>query len=102
MQIELSSEQKLLRDEIRRFAEEVVKPRARELDEKGVLPRDFFDMAGELGLAGITVPEEYGGSGMDNISYCVVIEEISRYCATSGVVNAGYATRTDGIKLCSC
>ena len=86
MHIELSSEQKLLRDEIQRFAKEEVKPRAKELDEEGVLPRDFFDMAGELGLAGIAIPEEFGGSGMDNISYCVVIEEISRYCATSGVI----------------
>jgi butyryl-CoA dehydrogenase len=86
MKIELLPEQKLLQETVRRFAEEVVKPRAREIDESGEFPRALFDQAGELGLAGVTVPEEYGGSGMDSISYCLVIEEISRVCASSGVI----------------
>ncbi len=86
MHIELSEEQVLLRDSVRRFAEEVVKPRAKEIDESGEFPRGFFDQAGEMGLAGVAIPEAYGGSGMDTISYCVVIEEISRVCATSGVI----------------
>src|SRR6185312_10817998 len=86
MKIELSEEQKLLQETVRRFAEEVVKPRAKEIDESGEFPRDFYDQAGELGLAGVAMPEEYGGAGMDTISYCVVIEEISRMCATSGVI----------------
>jgi butyryl-CoA dehydrogenase len=86
MRIELSEEQKLLRETVRRFADEVVRPRAKEIDETGEFPRDFFDQAGELGLAGVAVPEEYGGAGMDTISYCLVIEEISRACATSGVI----------------
>ena len=86
MEIELSEEHKLLRDNVRRFAAEVVKPRAKEIDETGEFPRSFFDQAGELGLAGVSVPEEYGGAGMDALSYCLVIEEISRVCATSGVI----------------
>lgn len=86
MNIELSEEQVLLRDSVRRFAEEVVKPRAKEIDESGEFPREFFDQAGELGLGGVAVPEAYGGAGMDTISYCLVIEEISRVCATSGVI----------------
>src|SRR4029077_11501332 len=86
MKIELTEEQKLLQETVRRFAEEVVKPRAKEIDESGEFPRAFFDQAGELGLAGVAMPEEYGGAGMDMISYCVVIEEISRMCATSGVI----------------
>jgi alkylation response protein AidB-like acyl-CoA dehydrogenase len=86
MHIELSEEQRMLREEVRRFAEEVVKPRAREIDESGIFPREFFDQAAELGLAGISMPEEYGGSGMDLISYCLVIEEIARVCATSAVI----------------
>jgi butyryl-CoA dehydrogenase len=86
MEIELSEEQKLLRDSVRRFAEEVVRPRAKEIDESGEFPRAFFDQAGELGLAGVTVPEAYGGGGMDAVSYCLVIEEVSRVCATSGVI----------------
>ncbi|HVG06217.1 MAG TPA: acyl-CoA dehydrogenase [Thermoanaerobaculia bacterium] len=86
MRIELTEEQKLLQETVRRFAEEVVRPRAKEIDESGEFPRPFFDQAGELGLAGVSVPEEYGGGGMDALSYCLVIEEISRVCATSGVI----------------
>jgi butyryl-CoA dehydrogenase len=86
MEIELNDDQKLLRDTVRRFAEEEVKPRAKEIDETGEFPRRFFDQAGELGLTGVAVPEEYGGSGMDTLSYTLVIEEVSRVCATSGVI----------------
>jgi butyryl-CoA dehydrogenase len=86
MNIELTEEQKLLQETVRRFAEEVAGPRAKEIDQTGVFPRDFFDQAGELGLAGVSVPEEYGGAGMDTLSYCLVIEEVSRVCATSGVI----------------
>ncbi len=86
MRIELTEEQKLLQETVRRFAEEVVRPRAKEIDESGEFPRAFFDQAGELGLAGVSVPEGHGGAGMDTVSYCLVIEEISRVCATSGVI----------------
>ena len=86
MHIELNDEQQLLRDEIRRFAEEVVRPIAKEIDAKGVFPTDTIRQAAEMGLAGVAVPEEYGGSGMDTISYCLIIEEISRVCASTGVI----------------
>jgi butyryl-CoA dehydrogenase len=86
MKIELSEEQKLLRENVRRFAEEVVAPRAKEIDESGEFPRSFFDQAGELGLAGVAMPEEYGGAGMDTLAYTLIIEEVSRVCATSGVI----------------
>ena len=65
MNIELSEEHKLLRDEVRRFAEEVVAPKAAEIDQTGEFPRDTFDQAAELGLGGVCVPEEHGGAGMD-------------------------------------
>jgi butyryl-CoA dehydrogenase len=86
MHIELTEEQKLLQETVRRFAEEVAKPRAKEIDQTGEFPRSFFDQAGEIGLAGVFIPEEYGGGGMDTVSYCIAIEEISRVCATSGVI----------------
>lgn len=86
MHIELNEEQKLLRAEVRRFAEEVVKPLAREIDESGTFPRESYQQAGEMGLAGVFVPEEHGGSGMDMLSYCLVIEEISRACGSTGVI----------------
>jgi butyryl-CoA dehydrogenase len=86
MLIELSEEHRLLRETVRQFAEAEVKPRAREIDASGEFPRDFFTKAGELGLAGVAVPEQWGGAGMDPIAYCLVIEEVSRCCATSGVI----------------
>jgi butyryl-CoA dehydrogenase len=86
MKIQLLEEQKLLRDSVRRFAEEVVAPRAREIDQSGEFPRQFFTQAAELGLAGVAVPEQYGGAGMDTLAYCLVMEEISRACASSGVI----------------
>lgn len=86
MQIVLTEEQELLRESVRRFAREVVRPRAKEIDESGEFPLDFFRQAGELGLTGVAVPEEHGGAGMDAVSYCLVIEEVSRVCATSGVI----------------
>jgi butyryl-CoA dehydrogenase len=86
MQLELSAEHRLLKETVRRFADEVVAPRAKEIDQTGEFPRGFFAQAGELGLAGVAVPEEYGGAGMDGLAYCLVIEEVSRACATSGVI----------------
>jgi butyryl-CoA dehydrogenase len=86
MEIQLTEEQLLLRENVRRFADEVVRPRAKEIDKTGEFPRRFFDQASELGLAGVAAPEEYGGGGMDYLSYSLVIEEISRACANSGVI----------------
>jgi butyryl-CoA dehydrogenase len=86
MNFELSEEQEMLRAAVREFAEEVVRPRAAIIDQTGEFPRDLFAEAGKLGLAGVSVPTEYGGSGMDLVSYAIVIEEISRACANTGVI----------------
>jgi butyryl-CoA dehydrogenase len=71
---------------VREFAEDVVRPHAARIDQTGEFPRDVFAEAGKLGLAGVAVPPEYGGSGMDTVSYSIVIEEISRVCANTGVI----------------
>ena len=86
MDLELSEEQALLQSSVREFAEERVRPRAAAIDQSGEFPKDLFREAGELGLAGVSVPTEFGGSGMDTVSYAVVIEEISRACANMGVI----------------
>jgi butyryl-CoA dehydrogenase len=86
MNLELSEEQRLLQQAVREFAEEVVRPRAAAIDQSGEFPKDLFRQAGELGLAGVAVPAEHGGSGMDCVSYAIVIEEISRVCANMGVI----------------
>jgi butyryl-CoA dehydrogenase len=82
----LTEEQSLLQRTIREFAESEVKPLAKELDETGHFPRGTFQKAAELGLTGVAVPEQYGGAGMDHISYAIVIEEVSRACASTGVI----------------
>ena len=86
MNLELSEEQKLLQRTVREFAESEVKPLARELDETGHFPRETFRKAAELGLTAVALPESEGGAGFDHISYSIVIEEISRVCASTGVV----------------
>ena len=86
MDLGLSEEQKLLQRTVRDFAESEVKPLARELDETGRFPRENFRKAAELGLTAVAFPEQYGGAGMDHLSYSIVIEEISRVCASTGVI----------------
>ena len=86
MNLALTDDQQLLQRSVREFAEAEVKPRARELDETGHYPRDFVAKAAELGLLAVAVPESYGGSGMDHVSYSIVIEEIARVCASSSVI----------------
>ena len=86
MNLELTEEQKLLQKSVREFAEAEVKPHAKEIDETHRFPRDTFQKAAELGLTGIAVPENYGGAGMDHICYSIVIEEISRVCASTGTI----------------
>ncbi|MGH9711222.1 MAG: acyl-CoA dehydrogenase, partial [Candidatus Acidiferrales bacterium] len=82
----LTEEQTLLQRTVRDFAETEVKPLAKELDETGHFPREIFRKAAELGLTGVAFPEQYGGAGMDHVSYTIVIEEISRACASTGVI----------------
>jgi butyryl-CoA dehydrogenase len=84
--LELTEEQQLLQKSVREFAEAEVRPRAKELDETGHFPRDLFAKAAELGLTGIAVPENDGGAGFDHIAYTIVIEEVSRCCASTGVI----------------
>jgi butyryl-CoA dehydrogenase len=83
---ELTEEQQLLQKSVREFAEAEVRPRAKELDESGHFPRDLFTKAAELGLTGIAVDEHDGGAGFDHIAYTIVIEEVSRCCASTGVI----------------
>jgi butyryl-CoA dehydrogenase len=86
LNLELSEEQQLLQKSVREFAEAEVKPLAKENDETGKFPRGLFQKAAELGLTGVAIPEAEGGAGMDHISYAIVVEEISRVCASTGVI----------------
>jgi len=84
--LELTEEQKLLQKSVREFAESEVRPLAKELDETGRFPRELFKKAAELGLTGVAFPESEGGAGFDHVAYTIVIEEISRCCASTGVI----------------
>jgi butyryl-CoA dehydrogenase len=86
MNLELTEEQRLLQKTVREFAESEVKPLAKVLDETAHFPRETFRKAAELGLTGIAFPETEGGAGFDHIAYSIVIEEISRCCASTGVI----------------
>ena len=86
MDLELTEEQKLLEKSVREFAESEVRPLAKEHDETGRFPRGLFKKAAELGLTGVPFPESEGGAGFDHLAYTIVIEEISRCCASTGVI----------------
>jgi len=86
LNLDLTEEQALLQKTVREFAETEVRPLAKELDETGHFPRATFRKAAELGLTGIALPEAEGGAGFDHIAYTMVIEEISRCCASTGVI----------------
>ena len=78
MDFELSMEQDILRKTVRDFAQKEIAPVARELDEKEEFSLDTCRAMGELGLFGMVVSEEYGGQGMDYISYIIAVEELAR------------------------
>ncbi len=74
----LTEEQILLRDTVRKFAEEVIYPIAKELEDKEQFSVELTKQMAEMGFLGAFVPEEYGGSGLDYVSYIIVVEEIAR------------------------
>src|SRR5919206_4459541 len=78
MNFDLSSEHELLRDPVRRFALERIAPAAEELDREKRFPYEIVAELAELGLMGMTIPEEYGGAGTDTLSYAIAIEELTR------------------------
>ena len=86
MDFRLTEEQQMMRDMAKRFADERVKPGAAERDRTHEFPVDLLKECAELGFMGVAIPEEYGGAGMDYISYAIMIEEISRACASTGVI----------------
>ena len=86
MDFGLSEEHKLVKDMAAKFADERLKPIAAELDQTHRHPEEICAELGELGFMGIAVPEEYGGGGMDNVAYVLAMTEISRGCASTGVI----------------
>lgn len=83
--IKLGDDIELLRESVRRFASEAIAPLAHEIDQSNTFPDELWQSLGELGLLGITVPEDAGGSGMGYLAHLVAMEEISRASASVGL-----------------
>lgn len=88
----LTEEQKMLKEMVSKFAKEKIAPFASENERNHRFPWDIIREAGELGLMGIAYPQEYGGAGMDFVSYFLAIEEISRWCASTGVIISAHSS----------
>ncbi|AMA74548.1 MULTISPECIES: acyl-CoA dehydrogenase [Aneurinibacillus] len=86
MNFALTEEQKEIQREIHKLAQEKIKPRAAEIDEQGEYPFDIKDLLSEYGYIGANLPEEYGGAGLDLLSYCLIVEEVARVCASSSQI----------------
>jgi alkylation response protein AidB-like acyl-CoA dehydrogenase len=85
MDFELSADQRLLRDEVRRFAEERIAPGVAARDRQHEFPQQIIREAGEMGLLGMQVPESFGGSFVNQLSYVLAIEELARICPATAV-----------------
>lgn len=88
----LTEEQLMLKDMVSKFAQENIAPIADKIDKEHYYPKEVVDQLGELGLMGIAYPSEYGGSDMDYVSYFLAVEEISRWCASTGVIVSAHSS----------
>ena len=86
MNFELTDEQKLISQSAHDFANREVLPKAREIDSSGRWPAELVSRMAELGFLGLAIPSELGGAGGDAVSYALAMEEVSRACASTGVI----------------
>ena len=94
MDFALTDAQRMIRDMVREFAEQEVKPIAGQHDRDHTFPEATTKRMGELGILGITVPEAYGGPGADYVSFALVAEELARACASHSVIFGANASLT--------
>ena len=92
MDFRQDEEHKELQEMYRDFAENEVKPLAAEIDKTERFPEETVAKMAEMGLLGIPFPEEYGGAGMDNLSYAQCVEELSKVCASTGVIVSAHTS----------
>ena len=83
-----TEEQQMVKGMVSRFVNEEIKPMAEELDRTHKHPKEICRKLGEMGLMGVSVPTEFGGAGMDNVTYAMALIEISRGCASCGVITS--------------
>jgi alkylation response protein AidB-like acyl-CoA dehydrogenase len=90
LNFDLTPEHQLVRDTVRKFAESRIAPVAAELDREHRFPYDLVAELAELGLMGMTVPEEYGGAGADTVSYAIAVEELTRIDSSVAITLAAH------------
>src|SRR5262249_41381308 len=86
MNFDLTEEQQLVQQTARDFATREIEPKAAELDKNARWPTEIVARMAELGFLGLAIPSEHGGAGLDHVSYVLVMEEVSRACASCGVI----------------
>ena len=82
----LSKNQRLFQEKIKKFCETEIKPIANKIDKEEYYSKTLYKKMGDLGLLGMTIPKEYGGLGIDRICYMIALEEISRFSGTTGII----------------
>ncbi len=87
---DLTEDQRAVREMVRDFAESEIRPIAMKIDQTHDFPLETAKKMGELGLMGLFVPDAYGGAGLDYVSYAIAIEELSRVCASHGVIASAH------------
>ncbi len=92
MDFKLSKEQEMARTLFREFAEKEVEPLAQEVDEEEKFPRETVEKMQKLGFMGIPISKEYGGQGCDTLTYVLAVEELSKKCATTGVIVSAHTS----------
>jgi len=92
MDLELTEAQRGARDTARRFARERLERVGVEIDRTHQFPTEAVAELGRLGMLGVFIPEEYGGSGLDNVAYALVVEELSVECASTGVIVSAHSS----------
>lgn len=88
----LSEEQVMLKEAVSKLCQEKLAPIAKDIDLKHMFPKDFINEAAEMGLMGIAYSPDYGGAGMDYTSYFLAVEEVSRWCASTGVIISAHSS----------
>jgi butyryl-CoA dehydrogenase len=92
MDFELSQDHKVLQSSVRDFVEKEVKPLAIQIDEEHKIPDELVQKLAAMGLLGSYLPEAYGGAGLDILSYAIVVEEISKACASTGILISAHTS----------
>src|SRR5712691_3993506 len=90
MNFDLDQEHELVRSTVREFAQQRVAPVAEELDDESRFPYELVGELAELGLMGMTIPEEYGGAGADTVAYAICVEELTRVDSSVAITVAAH------------